>query len=150
MYAEEPAAIGLLEPAEMLVAVVPTRKGRRIGEHRVDALAHRGPEPLLAPVVDRVLEPRPVTVGAVAVIALHADDCLGDVREMFPFDPAQLGGQPGIGVFFTGMAHAHPAPHEHDEAGCAVELVGDQPDILGVDVDAVVAGPRQADLELAG
>ena len=67
--------------------------------------------------------------------------------------PADRAAEHRVRVVGPGVAHAHPAAGEHDEAG---QLAGetfaqgrDDADVVRVDVDAVVARPGDADLELA-
>ena len=67
--------------------------------------------------------------------------------------PGDRAAEHRIGVVGPGVAHAHPAAGEHDEPG---QLAGetlaqgrDDADVVRMDVDAVVARPGDADLELA-
>ena len=103
---------------------------------------------------EQVLETGTRTVVAVAVVALGGHDRLDDVDDIARRYPRDGLRQQGIGVVGTAVAHAHPAAREHDEAG---EFAGrplrqrrHDPDVVGVDVDAVVAGPGDRDLELPG
>src|SRR5690606_3295000 len=72
-----PAPVAGLLPAEAVAAageLVRLRRREREAEPPVQLVL----EPVEAAVVDRVLEPRVLAIGAVPEIALHADDVLGD------------------------------------------------------------------------
>ena len=103
--------------------------------------------------LERVLEPGPMAVVAVAEVALGGDDRLDDVGQVVGRHPRDRAAEHRVRVVGPGVAHAHPAAGEHDEAG---QLAGeslaqgrDDADVVRMDVDAVVARPGDADLELA-
>ena len=115
-----------------------------------DAALDLGPEPVEAPLVDHVLQAGPVAVLAVAEVAVDGDDGLDDVGQVVGRGPHERRGQAGVGVVLPGVALAEAAADEHDVAGDAVACDGHEADVVGVDVDAVVAGEGEPDLELAG
>ena len=125
----------------------------RLGDGTADTRCDLGAEPLDAVLLERVLEPGPMAVVAIAEVALRGDDRLDDVGEILRWHPGDRPAEHRVRVVGPGVAHPHPAAGEHDEAGqLAGETLtqgGNDADVVRVDVDAVVARPGDADLELA-
>ena len=99
--------------------------------------------------MDQVLDAGPLAVGAVAVVAEQLDHRLGRAdhrpRRHVADRPAQV--REGVGV---AVRHAHAAADQHVVAGDRAVLDdGQQAQVLGVNVDAVVLRQGQAGLELA-
>src|SRR6185295_2829206 len=117
-----------------------------------DPPADLGADALDAEVLDRVLQPGPLAVLAVAVVALHGDDRLDEVDDPLRDDPAERHGETWVGVLLAGVAHAHaPADVDvvpGDRAGGDLAHRRDEGDVARQGVDAVVAGPGHRDLEL--
>ena len=115
-----------------------------------EVVAQHLAELLDAPVVDHVLDAGPLAVGAVAVVAEQLDDRLGRrARTCVGRDVADRLGQvrERVGV---AVRHAHAAADQHVVADdLAVLDDGEEAEVLGVDVDAVVFGQGEAGLELA-
>ena len=125
----------------------------RLGDRPSGAGLDLGAEPVDAVLLERVLEAGPMPVVAVAEVALGGDDRLDDVGEVRRRHPRDRAAEHRVRVVGPGVAHAHPAAGEHDEAG---QLAGeplaqgrDDADVVRVDVDAVVTRPGDPDLELA-
>ena len=131
----------------------PRQELDRLGDGAAGTSRDLGAKPLDAVLFERVLESGPMAVVAIAEVALRGDDRLDDVGQILRRHPGDRAAEHRIRVVGPGVAHAHPAAGEHDEPG---QLAGetltqgrDDADVVGMDVDAVVAWPGDADLELA-
>ena len=131
----------------------PRREVRRRVEREPDPPPDLGADPLDATRLDEVLQPGAVAVLAVAVVALRRDDRLDDVDDPVGRHPPQWLGEQRVGVVLAGVAHAQAAADVDVVAGDVTDGPAAQcrhdPDVVGVDVDAVVARPGDGDLELA-
>src|SRR5690606_22118951 len=97
----------------------------------------------------RVLEARVLAVRAIAEIALHADDVLGDGERLRDGaeadDVADARVRRGLAV-----GRAHAAADDHVETGELPALLdGDEAEIVREDVDVVRRRYGERDLELA-
>ena len=121
------------------------------GEGRAEAGLDLAAEGVDAELLEHVLEPGALAVLPVAEVAEGEDDGLGQVLDAVRGHPAQRVGQAGEGVVRPGVAGAQAAAHQHGEAlGAVGARHGHEAEVVAVDVDAVVAGPGQPDLELPG
>ena len=140
-------SISLLEPADVVVEAV--NVGRMAwGQWLAEVFLDLRTEGVEAHGVDRVLEPRGLAVGAVAVVPLHLDDRLGDPADVFRGYEAEplAEGRKGLGGT---RRHAHPAAGEHVIAEDLSPFVDDEEaEVVGVDVGAVVFRECEGRLEL--
>ena len=108
-----------------------------------------GPEGGQAPVVDHVLEPGPFAVGAVAEVAEDLDDGLADREQVVAVDVAERHAR-GTGTSSGARGRAQAAA---DQDVVADELAaldhGQEAQVVGVDVGAVVFRQGERRLELA-
>ena len=109
-----------------------------------------GAEGIEAAILDRVLEPRVLAVGAVAPVALHGDDRFGDRHRIFGRAEAHDIGGARISVRLA-MGHAHAAADRDVPAGDVAVVVedGDEAEIVREHVDVVRRRHRHHDLEFA-
>ncbi|KAJ2512809.1 hypothetical protein GGI11_004620 [Coemansia sp. RSA 2049] len=136
-------------PAE---AVAVAREGEGPGRLQRKAQTLRN---LLAPprqtvVVNGVLETRMLAVGAVAVIALHKHDGLGDSHGVFCCNEAQTRRQTRIRLGVV-VCHAHAAADHDVVADNALRVVenGNQSEVVGNNIDVVLGRNGNRNLELA-
>ena len=136
-------------PAEVL-GDLESRK--RAGELQRGAvvLLDLGADPIEAAIVDDIFQAGPLAIGAVAVVALGADDGFDDGKQFGRVDAAEGGGDSRVGLRLV-VGHAHAAADAYDPAGDLPVLdLGDEADVVGENVDRVVGRMGDADLELAG
>ena len=127
-------------------------EGGEVGEG-LEGLAHvlldDRLELLDAPGVDEVLEAGLLAVIAAAVVALRAADSLDGVEDVRLVHVAEGGGETGEGVRVA-VGAAHAATRVDVVADVLTILHHDaDADVVGEEVDVVVAGNGHADLELA-
>ena len=148
-HAEPEPAVALRVPAEQLGHA---ERGHRAG--RLEGLAVMalglGADEREAAIVDEVFQPGAATVGAAAMVALDADHRLGDRDQAVGRHEAERGREARVGVGAV-VREAEAAAHQHvvAEQGVAVPDL-QQAEIVGVQVDRVVRGNRDPDLELPG
>ena len=143
------SALGALAPA---VAIAgggkPELLSRR--ELHIGAPLDLGAEGIEPAILDGVFEPRVLAVLAVAPVALHGDDRLGDRHRVLRLAKAEKVGGARIGVRLA-MGHAHAAADRdipaRDFSGGVED--GDETEIVGEDVDVVRRRHRHDDLEFA-
>ncbi len=143
---EEPVALRV--PAEM-IDHGEARHGARVFQPLAEIGLELGLRPFLAALGDEVFEPRMLAVGAVAVIAVQADDGGGGGEKIVGRDEGDRRGQARKG-FRLVVRHAEPAAEgeiialEH-----AVLEPRDDRKIVGQNVDRIVLRHGEPDLELA-
>ncbi len=146
VQAIEPAAVALLVPAHVVVDV-PDLLGPRRRQGISQAGLDLGLELLQSPVGQEVLQPRTAAIGAVAEVAEDGEDGADHVERLFGADHGQGLGQGGKGVFQP-RRHAHAPAHQHVVAGHLKILAQrQQAHVLGVEIDAIVAGQADGHLE---
>ena len=91
----------------------PRQQRDEFAERFAEARLHLAAEPLDATFVEEVLEAGPLAILAVAEVALHRDDRLGDVDDTVRPHPPERRRQAGIGVVGAGVALAEPSADEH-------------------------------------
>ncbi len=80
--AQEELAVALRVPAEVVVDVRVTATGFGVGERMPEVFLDLGAEGRHPPVVDDVLEPGPLAVGAVAEVAKDLEHGLADLQDI--------------------------------------------------------------------
>mmetsp|Transcript_3778 Transcript_3778/g.10614 ORF Transcript_3778/g.10614 Transcript_3778/m.10614 type:complete len:547 (+) Transcript_3778:151-1791(+) len=142
-------AVALLPPAHPVAVLPLLDRSPRLDLVSVVAL-HEGAEVVDAEGVHKVLHAGVGAHVAVSVIALGGDDALHDLHDVLLGDEAQVVGSAREGVFLVvGAAHA---ASNHDVETFQLSLVvgdDDAADVVGVNVDGVVAWDGDADLELS-
>ena len=99
--------------------------------------------------MNQVFHARDLAVGAIAKVALHLDDRRGDVDGLVGRDERHPLGHRGEGLLRAG-SYAEAAADQHVVADdSAVARDGHQGQIVGVHIDAIVAGQADGGLELA-
>ena len=146
------AATGDVVPA-MVRADFPVGELDGRSERTARALFDLRAQPVDPALLEQVLEAGARPVVAVAVVALRGDDRLDDVADLARRHPSHGLREQRIGVVGPVVGHAHPAAGEHHVArqlaGRPLRERRHDADVVGVDVDAVVARPGDGDLELA-
>jgi hypothetical protein len=144
---DEPAPVRSLPPAMAVArALEPERPRRR----QRPAPPHRQlrRQPVHAAIVDRVLQPRMLPVGAVAVVALNRHHRLRHRRRLVGPAEADHPAELRVGRMHA-MGHPHAAADGDGEAGQrAVLLDGDEAQVMRENIHIVVGRNRQRDLEL--
>ena len=149
VQAVEPAAVALLVPAHVVVEAVHV-VGMGVGKRRAVILLDLGLELVEAPIGDQVFQPRDFAIGPIAEIALHFDDRRGHVDHLLGLDEGHSLGH-GRKRFCGAGRHAHAAADQHvvaDDFPIAAD--GHQAQIVGVQIDAIVARQADAVLNLRG
>ena len=117
----------------------------RVAEILFDLVA----EAVEAPIVNEVLHAGDFAVGAVAEVALHFDDRDAQIDDAVGIDVAQRQGDGREGFLGAGR-NAEAAADEHVVADDVPVLANrQQADVVGVDIDAVVAGQADGEFEFA-
>mmetsp|Transcript_33214 Transcript_33214/g.77644 ORF Transcript_33214/g.77644 Transcript_33214/m.77644 type:complete len:277 (+) Transcript_33214:967-1797(+) len=132
------------------IEVLPCRKRNPRLNRLAEILLHERAEIVDAERVHEVLETRRRSHLAIAMIALSRDDGLHRLKEIVFLDKTEVVGRAREGRLLP-VRTAHAAAHDDVEAGecLAVGLHDDDtPDVVDVQVDAVVAGHGEGDLEL--
>ena len=145
--AVEVFSIPLLEPADVVVEAMDVG-GMAGGKRLAEVFLHLRPESLQAHGVDRVLQSRGLAVGAIAVVALHLDDRLGDTEDILGGNEPQSLGQSREGL---GGAWRHPHSATGDDVvaeDLSMFMDDDEAEVVGIDVGAVVLGKGEGGLEL--
>ena len=150
IHAQVEVAVALLVPSEVVVDRLPGERLGRLKPEGEPAL-HLAAKPVEAAIGDRVLEPGVAAVGPVAVVALHRDDLASDVDDLVGLDEGERQ-RDGDKCFRLVVGSPQPAADEDVEASdrVAPSTHRDDGEVLGVDVDAVVALKGDRRLELAG
>ena len=148
VQAVEPAAVALLVPAHAVVEAVDANRPQR-RERVAEVLFDLGAEAVEAPVVDQILHAGDFAVGPVAEIALHFHDRDAQIDDAVGVDVAHRQ-RDGGECFLRAGRDAEAAADEHVVADDVPVLANRQEaDVVGVHVDAVVAGQADGDLELS-
>ena len=146
--AEIEPPVALLVPAEM----VGNHKGRhfaarpeRFAEIFREALAR----PFFAVLGDDVFEAGMTTVAAIAMIAVQPHHRCGRFEKILRLDEGDRGGEPRIGLRIV-VGHPVTAAEQEIVAGevVPIEQRHDR-EVVGQDIDRVVLGDRETDLEFA-
>jgi hypothetical protein len=121
---------------------------QRVGQDPAELALQLLPGPVQAHVVEHVFQPGALAVGAVAVVAVQADHRLGALQQLARADRGDRRAHPGIGAGL-GVGQAVAAAEIEVVALQLVALEhGEDAEVVGQDVDRVVLGHGQADLEL--
>src|ERR1051326_4921974 len=112
-------------------------------------LLHLCAEPFTDTLFYHIFHAGVLAIGAVSVVALHFYDSFNNRQDLFNAHIAERSRQSWIG-FFLAMRHAH-ATADHQRKARQLLAVQDshQPDILRINIDAVIAWEGNADLEFA-
>ena len=147
--AEPPTAIALLVPAEEVGDRKCRERTRGVERGAVVALG-LGADEVQAAVVDQVFEAGAAAVGAAAMVALNLDHGFDDREQAVGWNEAQGCREPRVGVGAV-VGHAEAAADGDVVADQGIAFpAGDEGEVLGQDVDRVVVGEGDADLEFAG
>ena len=121
----------------------------RVGQRMAQVLLDLRPEGRQAPVVDDVLEPGPLAVGAVAEVAEDLEDRLADLRGRRRGRRSRAA-RPGTGTSSGARGRAQAAA-DQDVVADELAVLDDRQvaEVVGVDVGAVVFGQGEGRLELA-
>ena len=148
-HAEEPPPVVLTVPSQVVVGLPGRQLGSR-GQASAEAGLDLAAEGGDADVLQHVLQPRPLAILPVSQVAIGQDDGLSQILDVLGRDPSEKVSQTREGVVGPGVGGAEPATDQHREP---VGSVGagdrDEAEVVAEDVGAAIAGPRQADLELA-
>ena len=143
-------AVALLVPAPRWSGTLELRHPGRHGFERLaEILRQPLARPLLAALGDEVFETRVAAVGAVGVIAVERHHGGRGGEQILGRDEGDRRRKPRIGLRLV-VRHAVPAAEQEVVPGqpLAVEQCHDR-QVVGQDVDRVVVGDREADLEFA-
>src|SRR5207247_1043190 len=88
----DPLAVALRMPAEVQVHGRDLQVPRR-PDLEWDIFTEHVAEPFDAPVVNHVLEPGPLAVAAVPVVAEQLENALGHLQDLVRLDPANVAGE---------------------------------------------------------
>ena len=146
--AVEPLAVALLVPAHAVVEAVHADGSQRF-ERIAEVLFDFAAEAVDAPIVNEVLHAGDFAVGPVAEVALHFHDRNAQIDHARGVDVAHRNRDGG--KCFLGAGRDAEAAADEDVVADDVEVLGhrEEADVVGVDVDAVVAGKADGDFELA-
>lgn len=145
---QKPSTVRLQMPPEMIIGRLPRQSFRR-RQGPAEPARDRSAKVLETPIGDEVLESGMFAVRLLPEVPLDGHDRLHHLHQL-------VGGHPGEGIGDAGKrvrlvvraAHA-PADQQREPGHLVAVEVGNDPDVVGVGVDAVVAGVREGDLELA-
>ena len=143
----EKFSVALLKPADVVIEAM--HVGRMAGGQRLaEVFLHLRPKVFQAHRVDRVLEPGHLAIGAVAEVALHLHDRLGNREHVFRRHEAEPLGQRRK-CLRGARRHTHAAAGKHVVAeNFSIFVDDDEAEVVGVDVGAVVFREGEGGLEL--
>ena len=137
-----PLLVGALLPADDVAGRRELERAR-LAELVAEAPLDLGAEGVEPAVLDRVLEARALAVLAVAPVALHGDDLLGDIDRLLGRAEAEDVGRAREGVVLA-VRHAHAAA-DGDVVADELALLddGDVAEVVREDVDVVATAARR-------
>ena len=135
-------------PAEAITVVLKSEVAQ-IAQGKTGTRFHFGTKRVQAKFFDRVLEPRMLARGTVAMVALRGEYRFGDDEQLLRGDETDQMPEQGIGAGVT-VAGTHAATNA-DVESCELAVLddGDEAEIMGEHVDIVVRWHGKGDLELA-
>ncbi len=127
----------------------PTSTGFGSASGMTQVFLDLGAEGRQAPVVDDVLEPRPLAVGAIAEVAEDLQHRLADLPHVGPVDVAERNGQERERLLALGVVPRPPPTRTLYPTSRPSSTTRQVAQVVGVDVGAVILGQREGRLELA-